>query len=124
MAHSLRTSSSLTSVVVPPWMSETTPPSLCACTLCAGHVCKQLKIHRIYSLHYYWRLNMENENRHFWGIVLAGGEGKRLQEFIRSRFGHQHPKQYCVFTGTRSMLRHTLDRSNRLVPRERLLTII
>src|SRR6266849_939612 len=71
-----------------------------------------------------WRFIMRNESQHFWGIVLAGGEGRRLREYIRSRFGHERPKQYCVFTGTRSMLRHTIDRAQRLIPRERLLTVI
>src|ERR1041385_844288 len=67
---------------------------------------------------------MENADRHFWGLILAGGEGKRLQGFIKSRYGHDQPKQYCAFTGTRSMLRHTVDRVQWLLPRERLLTII
>src|SRR5437660_343312 len=61
---------------------------------------------------------------HLWGIVLAGGEGKRLQPYIRRRYGEERPKQYCAFVGGRSMLRHTIDRAQMLIPRERLLTIV
>lgn len=47
---------------------------------------------------------------HRWGIILAGGSGTRLQHFIRTRIGDSRPKQYCALIGSRSMLRHTLDR--------------
>ena len=61
---------------------------------------------------------------HLWGIVLAGGDGRRLQPFIRTCFGAERPKQYCAFLDHRSLLRHTLARAERLIPPERLLTII
>ena len=67
---------------------------------------------------------MTEVNPHFWGIVLAGGEGKRLQEFVRNQYNSESPKQYCAFIGTRSMLTHTIDRAERLIPPERLLTIV
>lgn len=59
-----------------------------------------------------------------WGIILAGGDGKRLQSFIHSQYDTDAPKQYCTFTGTRSMLRHTVDRAEMLIKPERLLTIV
>jgi mannose-1-phosphate guanylyltransferase len=61
---------------------------------------------------------------HLWGIVLAGGDGRRLQPFIRTCFGSERPKQYCAFLDHRLLLRHTLVRAERLIPPERLLTII
>lgn len=61
---------------------------------------------------------------HLWGIILAGGEGQRLQPFIRSHLGSGRPKQYCALLGTRSMLRHTIARAERLIPSERLLTVV
>jgi mannose-1-phosphate guanylyltransferase len=67
---------------------------------------------------------MTHHNRNVWGIVLAGGEGKRLQSFVRSQYDTNAPKQYCTFTGTRSMLRHTIDRAEMLIQPERLLTIV
>jgi mannose-1-phosphate guanylyltransferase len=62
--------------------------------------------------------------KHLWGIVLAGGDGERLKDFVKKQYGYHRPKQYCTFTGTRSMIRHTLDRALMLIPREHLLTII
>lgn len=62
-------------------------------------------------------------DRH-WGIVLAGGEGKRLQSFIRLHWGSKRPKQYCTLIGGQSMLRHTLARAERLISPERLLTVV
>jgi mannose-1-phosphate guanylyltransferase len=64
------------------------------------------------------------EREHLWGIVLAGGEGKRLQPFIRDCLGCDRPKQYCAFIHNRSMLRHTILRAERLIPSERLLTVV
>ena len=64
------------------------------------------------------------EREHCWGIVLAGGEGKRLQPFIRACLGCDRPKQYCAFIHNRSMLRHTLLRAERIIPPEHLLTVV
>jgi mannose-1-phosphate guanylyltransferase len=57
-------------------------------------------------------------------LVLAGGEGKRLQPFIRSLGKGLLPKQYVNFTGTRSMLEHTWNRARCLTPPERIFTIV
>ncbi|HYC77595.1 MAG TPA: hypothetical protein VEI02_08210, partial [Planctomycetota bacterium] len=54
------------------------------------------------------------EARRPWSIVLAGGSGERLRAFTESRFGRPLPKQYCTFTGSRSLFEHTLDRAARL----------
>jgi mannose-1-phosphate guanylyltransferase len=58
------------------------------------------------------------------GLVLAGGEGQRLQPLIRRLRGDSLPKQYVNFTGTRSMLEHTYRRVERVIPRERVFTVI
>ena len=52
------------------------------------------------------------------GIVLAGGEVKRLKRFIYQLRASLVPKQYINFIGTRSMLEQTLDRAEKLIPRE------
>src|SRR3974377_1003893 len=57
------------------------------------------------------------------GIVLAGGEGTRLKRFIYQLRGSQVPKQYVNFIGNRSMLEHTFDRAERLIPGDRLFTV-
>jgi mannose-1-phosphate guanylyltransferase len=66
-------------------------------------------------------MSMSND---VWGMVLAAGEGKRLQGFLQEQYGSLRPKQFSAIVGTRSMLRHTLDRANRLVPSQNLLTIV
>jgi mannose-1-phosphate guanylyltransferase len=58
------------------------------------------------------------------GIVLAGGDGKRLQPFIRQLLGLDLPKQYVNFLGSRSMLEHTYSRAERLIPPERIFTVV
>ena len=59
-----------------------------------------------------------------WTLALAGGEGTRLSEYVQRRFGEHVPKQYCRLLGSRSMLQHTLERLNKLVPPSRTLTVI
>ncbi|HTP42742.1 MAG TPA: sugar phosphate nucleotidyltransferase [Nitrospiria bacterium] len=58
------------------------------------------------------------------GIVLAAGEGRRLQPFIRQWRGDTLPKQYVDFTGDGSLLERTWRRAEQLLPAERLLTIV
>ncbi len=64
---------------------------------------------------------MTGEN---WAIVLAGGEGTRIQPLIRWCLGFPCPKQYFTFCGERSMLEHTIDRAVRLVGPDRVVTVI
>ncbi len=45
-----------------------------------------------------------------WAIVLAGGDGTRLQELTKGITGEPVPKQYCRLLGSRSLLEMTLDR--------------
>jgi len=59
-----------------------------------------------------------------WSIVLAGGEGTRLAPMIRQWLGDERPKQYCTFTGTRSMLQHTVDRADCLAVPHQRVTIV
>jgi hypothetical protein len=54
-----------------------------------------------------------------WILALAGGEGTRLQDYVRRRFGWQLPKQCCPLLGSRSALQHTLVRLNHLTPASR-----
>ncbi|TKS59515.1 MAG: mannose-1-phosphate guanylyltransferase [Nitrospira sp.] len=63
-------------------------------------------------------------NPHLWSIVLAGGEGKRLAPMIKRWLGEERPKQYCAFTGTRSMLQHTVDRADCLTVPEQRVTVV
>jgi mannose-1-phosphate guanylyltransferase len=58
------------------------------------------------------------------GIVLAGGDGRRLQPLIRRLWGMELPKQYVNFLGTGSMYERTIDRVERLIASECLFTVV
>lgn len=51
-----------------------------------------------------------------WAIVLAGGDGIRLQPLTRRLYGEPRPKQFAALIGTRSLLRQTLDRVALAIP--------
>jgi len=57
-------------------------------------------------------------------IILAGGEGKRLQPLIRRLRGDRLPKQYVNFTGVGSMLEQTFRRAELLIPRDRIFVVV
>lgn len=59
-----------------------------------------------------------------WGIVLAAGEGVRVRTFLQQLCGGRGIKQFCAVVGRRSMLQHTLERVERLIPRERILVVV
>jgi mannose-1-phosphate guanylyltransferase len=59
-----------------------------------------------------------------WGLVLAGGDGKRLQSYIRATRGNDLPKQYVSFVGKQSLFERTCRRSEWLIPAERIFTIV
>lgn len=61
---------------------------------------------------------------HAWVLVLAGGEGRRLQELTRDPRGRQVPKQYCDFGTGRSLLARTLDRALVLAPHDRVVAVV
>jgi mannose-1-phosphate guanylyltransferase len=71
-----------------------------------------------------WRSRAAGEDNPIWIVVLAGGQGRRLETFLRSVLGETRPKQFCPIIGRRSMLRHTWDRACRLVPASRVVTVI
>lgn len=58
------------------------------------------------------------------GIILAAGEGSRLRSFVENLCGYALPKQYVNFIGRRSMLEHTFCRAQKMIPAERLFTVV
>jgi mannose-1-phosphate guanylyltransferase len=59
-----------------------------------------------------------------WAIVLAGGDGRRLQELTREISGAPIPKQYCRILGKCSMLETTLQRTQYYAPLDCTLVVI
>jgi mannose-1-phosphate guanylyltransferase len=68
--------------------------------------------------------SVQDEKRRRWSIVLAGGQGQRMARWIESRHGAPRPKQFCAFTGSRTMLQHTLDRAVQVTPARNTITVI
>lgn len=59
-----------------------------------------------------------------WAIVLAGGRGQRMQDFIKTIYGREVPKQFMAFAGGLSMLQHTVDRARGIAGTRRVLTVV
>ncbi|MBS1123134.1 MAG: putative Mannose-phosphate guanylyltransferase [Deltaproteobacteria bacterium] len=59
-----------------------------------------------------------------WIVVLAGGEGTRLQSLTRALYGADLPKQFAVLVGDRSLLQLTVERAELLTTRDRILVIV
>ncbi len=59
-----------------------------------------------------------------WSVVLAGGDGGRINGFIRRWLGRPKPKQYCAFVGGRSLFQHTLDRAARLCDADHIVALV
>jgi len=57
-------------------------------------------------------------------IVLAGGDGTRLQSFTESVTGRPIPKQYCPVSGAETTLRRTLQRVSLGIGRHFILTAV
>jgi mannose-1-phosphate guanylyltransferase len=47
-----------------------------------------------------------------WALVLAGGEGRRLEQLTTEASGRATPKQFCSLAGGKSLLEETLERAN------------
>lgn len=59
-----------------------------------------------------------------WALVLAGGDGARLATLATDPRGNTVPKQFCSLNGGKSLLRASLQRAQRIVPRLRVCAIV
>ena len=58
------------------------------------------------------------------GVVLAAGEGKRLQPFVQRMRGDSLPKQYVRFVGNRSLLEQTFQRAEKVISPQHVFTVV
>jgi Nucleotidyl transferase len=56
-----------------------------------------------------------------WGVILAGGDGTRLQRLTRLICGDDRPKQFCPLVGNDTLLEQTRKRAERSIPWEKIL---
>jgi mannose-1-phosphate guanylyltransferase len=66
---------------------------------------------------------VDANQKELWGVILAGGDGNRLKNFVEKIYGYHRPKQYCKLTGDKSLIQHTFNRTKILIPQNRLVTI-
>ena len=67
---------------------------------------------------------MKKQNEDLWAIILAGGDGVRLREYLKTNRNIDRPKQFANIVGTHSMLRHTIERAKRIVPLQRMRIVV
>ena len=53
---------------------------------------------------------------HRWGVILAGGDGKRLLPLTRRIAGDDRPKQFCSVFGNETLLDQTRKRVAGILP--------
>jgi mannose-1-phosphate guanylyltransferase len=59
-----------------------------------------------------------------WAVLLAGGEGSRLQSLTRQIAGDSRPKQFCRIFGAKSLLGQTLERIDPLFRSDRTMFVV
>jgi mannose-1-phosphate guanylyltransferase len=68
--------------------------------------------------------NKQHSNKQQWAIILAGGDGQRLQEVTRRISGDDRPKQFCpLLPGGATLLQQTRARIAQVVPASRTIFI-
>ena len=61
---------------------------------------------------------------HRWGVILAGGDGKRLLSLTRNISGDERPKQFCPVMSDQTLLQQTQRRISRLIDPQRTLVVL
>jgi mannose-1-phosphate guanylyltransferase len=68
--------------------------------------------------------SIEKSGRDRWAVILAGGDGTRLQSLTRSISGDDRPKQFCPIIGGRTLLDQTSRRVALSVALDHTLTVL
>jgi mannose-1-phosphate guanylyltransferase len=62
--------------------------------------------------------------RHFWAVLLAGGDGVRLRDLTERIVGDHRPKQFCPIVGAESLLSQTRGRLDPLFSGDRQVFVV
>ncbi len=61
---------------------------------------------------------------HRWGVILAGGDGRRLLSLTRSICGDERPKQFCAVMNDETLLQQTQRWISRLLAPHQLFVVL
>ena len=64
------------------------------------------------------------ESGNLWGLVLAAGDGRRLQALTTKTDGLAVPKQFCALRSGPSLLSEALQRARKVAAPQRICTIV
>lgn len=67
---------------------------------------------------------MSRQQRKFWVVILAGGDGRRLGSLTTNTDSASAPKQHCSLNGGTPLLQLSLQRALRLVARGRIVLVV
>ena len=70
------------------------------------------------------QFNGRDSHSHRWGLILAGGDGKRLLPLTRRIAGDDRPKQFCAVVDNETLLQQTRRRVSQLVQSSRTLLVL
>lgn len=59
-----------------------------------------------------------------WGLILAGGDGTRLQGLTRMISGDDRPKQFCRVMGSQTLLEQAMSRAARSISPEQTMVAL
>lgn len=59
-----------------------------------------------------------------WGVILAGGDGKRLLPFTREITSDERPKQFCAIGGAQTLLDQTRSRVSRMIDPKQTVIVL
>jgi len=65
-----------------------------------------------------------DSSNHRWGVILAGGDGKRLLPLTRKITGDHRPKQFCAIVDGETLLDKTRRRVGRMIRPEQTLVAV
>ena len=69
-------------------------------------------------------MDQRMDNHNYALVILAGGDGVRLNSFTHKVLGHPVPKQFCPFFRGRTLLEQTMRRVSLLEPLAQTITVL